>query len=118
MRNDIYTNLENYINTQERPVRFTQTYELVPNFLPCVYFRESHYVTAHEIPFGSGVEDSTVYLNVYSVTNPDGIVKDIETRMASLGYIERECMLVDNADPTIERVSMTFNRVIARGEMI
>lgn len=118
MRNDVYTSLEEYINTQARPVRFSQAYELVPNFLPCVYFRESHSVVTHDLPFGGEVEDSTVYLEVYSINDPDGIVKDIETHMSSLGYIERECLLIDNADPTIERVSMTFNRVIARGDMI
>ena len=118
MRNDVYTALENEINTLARPVRFTQTYELVPPFLPCVYFREAHSVVAHDLPFGGDVENSTVYIEVYSIDNPDGIVKEIETKMALLGYEEQNCELVNNADPTIERVTMTFYRVIGRGDVI
>lgn len=118
MRDDIYTILENEINTTERPVRFSQAYELIPEFLPCVYFRESHSVVAHDISMGGEVESSTVYIQIHSKTNPDEIAKEIETIMPQYGYLERECELIDNADPTIERIVMTFNRVISRGDTV
>lgn len=123
MRNDVYTNLAQNINTQVRPVKFTQTYELVPDFLPCVYFRESHSVIAQDISLeGTPTEDSTVYIEVYAVQNgeptSEDIALEIEALMPLYGYTEQRCEPIDNADPTIERVSMTFNRVISRGDVI
>ena len=106
------------MNTKKRPIRFSQSYELIPQKLPCIYFRESHSIVAHDLPFGGEVEDSTIYIEVYSTTNCEPMVKEIEELMSPIGYNETNCTLVDNADPTIERVSMVFNRVISRGDTI
>ena len=114
-KNQIYTALTNALSG----VYCTQYYEEIPQALPCVYFRESHAPVSANIDLDLADEQlhRFVYIEVYG-SNLDSLVSDIESAMKTLKFTEELCEMIPNYDPTIERVSMRFTRVIGGGDTL
>lgn len=109
-KNQVYT-----IMTQALPntVYCTQYYEIVPKSLPCVYFRASwNPIIRHiNLDYSDIQKRMVVYIEVYG-TNIDSIVSSLETVFKSMYFVEELAEMIPNYDPSIERVSMRFSRVI------
>ncbi len=115
-KNDIYTELVSALGDD---VYCTQYYEVVPQQLPCVYFRESHSPVLRYITLD--MEDEQVrmycYIEVYG-TDIDDIVETIEQTFRGMGFIEELCEMIPNYRPEIERVSMRFQRILTGGNTL
>lgn len=97
----------------------TKYYERITEALPCVYIRESHsplrYAT--NIDFSDKQIRMYFYVEVYGEETEE-IVERVETAMRELFFLEELSEMIPNYDPSIERVSMRFSRVICDGDTL
>lgn len=115
-KNQIYTKLENALPTT---VYCTQFYEVVPKSLPCVYFRASWSpIRRHtNLSYSDNQKRFYCYVEVYG-NNIDSIVATVESAFKGMFFIEELCEMIPNYDPSIERVSMRFQRVITESDVL
>ncbi len=97
----------------------TKYYTRINEALPCIYVRESHsplkYAT--NIDFSDKQMRFYFYVEVFG-EETEGLVDRIETAMREMGFLEELSEMIPNYDPSIERVSMRFSRVICDGDTI
>lgn len=97
----------------------TKYYTRITEALPCIYIRESHsplrYAT--NIDFSDKQIRMYFYVEVYGEETEE-IVERVETAMRELFFLEELSEMIPNYDPSIERVSMRFSRVICDGDTI
>lgn len=118
--NEIFTKLHNELNNGERSIFCTTTHDPLAPDLPCLYYRETHFRPSDHITLGYDDEviDSTVYIELYDTEDLQDLVYEVESVMNSMYYVETSCIQVDNADVSIERYSLTFNRIICGGDSL
>lgn len=116
--NDVFDYLVRAINDED--IYFTCAYENIPESLPCIYFRESHFrPSAHvTLDYTDQQKNSTVYIEVFAEEDIEDIVSAIEQAMNAMYYIEDSCNQIDNADERIERYALSFSRIICEGDTL
>ena len=107
-RNDIFDYIANHVDAY-----CTNYYEVVPKSFPCVYVRFSwnpikRYVN---LDFTDEQIRAYAYIEVYG-QNIDETVAQVESVMKEMYFVEELAEQVQNFDPSLERVSMRFMRVI------
>lgn len=114
-KNEVYTKLTEYLSG----VYCTQYYEPIPKELPCVYFRESHSRIARYVTLEMDDEQLRMicYVEVYG-QEIDEIVEKVEKAFRDMNFIEELNEMIPNYNPTIERVSMRFQRIITGGSTL
>lgn len=112
--NEVFTKLHDALNTDGLSVFCTTTHDPLAPELPCMYYRETHYRPTESITldYDDEVISSTVYIELYDTNDLQELVKVVEDAMNEMHYIETNCIQIDNADPTIERYTLTFTRII------
>lgn len=107
-RDDIFDYIANNVNAY-----CTNYYEVVPKSLPCVYVRFSWNPIRRYINLDFTDEQirAYAYIEVYG-NNIDGTVAEVERVMREMYFVEELAEQVQNYDPSLERVSMRFCRVI------
>ena len=107
-KNQIYDYIECHVTAY-----CTRYYEVVPKSLPCVYIRFSWNPMRRHITLNFDDEQIRcyAYIEVYG-NNIDSTVAEIESVMRAMHFVEELAEDVPNYDPTLERVSMRFCRVL------
>ena len=107
-RNEVF----NYIATKVNAY-CTGYYEVVPKSFPCVYVRFSWNPMRRYIALDFTDEQvrAYAYIEVYG-QNIDATVLEVESVMKEMNFVEELAEQVPNYDPSVERVSMRFCRVI------
>lgn len=97
----------------------TKYYERITEQLPCVYVRESHSPirSATSINLTDDQKRMYFYIEVYG-ENTEEIVETIEATMRGMGFLEELSEMIPNYNPSVERVSMRFQRVICGGDTL
>ena len=97
----------------------TKYYERITEQLPCVYVRESHSPIYSATTIGLTDEQCRMYfyIEVFGEYTEE-IVATIEATMRGMGFLEELSEMIPNYDPSIERVSMRFQRVICGGDTL
>ena len=97
----------------------TKYYNRINENLPCVYFRESHNPVSRYIDkdFANEQMRLVVYIEVFG-RGIDSLVSTIESTFKSMFFIEELSEMIPNYDPSIERISMRFQRIIAGGDTL
>mgnify|MGYP003304703587 CR=1 FL=1 len=97
----------------------TKYYTRITEQLPCVYVRESHAPihAATNIDFSDDQCRMYFYIEVYGEQTEE-IVATIEATMRGMGFLEELSEMIPNYDPSIERVSLRFQRVICGGDTL
>lgn len=113
--NQIYDTLENALGG----IYVTKYYHRINEQLPCVYFRESHSPlrSATTLDYSDEQKRLYCYIEVYG-QEIDSIVETIEATMRGMYFIEELNEMIPNYDPSIERVSMRFQRIITGGDSL
>ena len=113
--NQIYNNIINNLPN----IYVTKYFERITEALPCVYIRESHspIESATNLNFSDKQVRMYLYVEVYG-EETEGIVEQVEAIMRNMGFLEELSEMIPNYDPSIERVSMRFQRVICDGDTI
>ena len=97
----------------------TKYYARINEHLPCVYVRESHspIYAATTLDMTDEQNRMYFYIEVYG-ENTEEIVATIEATMRGMGFLEELSEMIPNYDPSIERVSLRFQRVICGGDTL
>ena len=113
--NQVYDTLEKALDG----VYVTKYYNRIPEQLPCVYFRESHNPVFKYIQFDRNDEQIRLvcYVEVFGY-DIDSIVATVEQTFKQMYFIEELAEMVPNYDPSVERMSMRFQRIIAGGDTL
>ena len=113
--NQIYDTLANALDG----VYTTKYYERIEEQLPCVYFRESHSTirSSVDLSYQHEAVQMYCYIEVYG-NDLDEIVNTIEATMKSMCFIEELNEMIPNYNPSVERISMRFGRVICEGDTL
>lgn len=113
--NQVYDTLVNALPN----VYVTKYYNRINEQLPCVYFRESHNPVFRYIQLNRADQQMrlVVYIEVYG-EGIDEIVQTVEDTFKQMFFIEELCEMIPNYDPSIERVSMRFQRIITGGDTL
>lgn len=113
--NQVYDTLANALDG----VYTTKYYERIEEQLPCVYFRESHSTIRNTVDLDYQNEAVRMYCYIEAYGNSlDEIVTKIEATMKSMFFIEELNEMIPNYNPSIERISMRFTRVICGGDTL
>ena len=100
-------------------VYVTRYYEEINRQLPCVYIRESHspLYAATNLDFSDEQNRVYFYIEIYG-RETDSIAQIIENTMRGMGFLEELSEMIPNYDPSIERISLRFQRVICGGDTL
>ncbi len=107
-KNQVYDYIANHVDAY-----VTGYYEVVPKSFPCVYVRFSWNPMRRHITLDFTDEQvrAYAYIEVYG-QNIDSTVLEVENVMRQMFFVEELAEQVPNYDPSVERVSMRFCRVI------
>ena len=113
--NQIYDTLDTALDG----IYVTKYYNRINEQLPCVYFRESHspLKRATDLDYTDEQIRLYCYIEVYG-HDVDEIVLTIEETMRGMYFIEELNEMIPNYDPSVERVSMRFQRIICGGDTL
>lgn len=114
--NQVYDTLENAL---DGVAYVTKYYARIPEQLPCVYFRESHNPVFKYIQMDRNDDQIRLvcYVEVYGY-DIDSIVQTVEQTFKSMFFIEELAEMIPNYDPSIERMSLRFQRIITGGDTL
>lgn len=117
-KNQVFTRLTEYSDKLSN-VYATQYYEQVPQSLPCLYFRETHSPISRFKDLNCEDEQYKmfVYVELYG-NNLESLCTEVEKAMKSMKFYEDNCQNLPNTTPSIERISMRFQRVITESSTL
>lgn len=97
----------------------TQVYEIVPESLPCVYFRWTSYANSNRVTLDNLDEQErvTVYIEIYAEDETDTLTAQVNSIMKRMGFIKETEQPLKNYDPRIKRMSLRYQRNICGGDI-
>lgn len=126
-RNQIYTYVEEEINTLSRPVYCASILEPIPKSFPACFIVEiNHYPSRSNIELDFNDEQLVRDFEVHTfsarmndaLTEAMDIMGDVETAMKEIGFIETYCGQANNIDPTVVHVVARFTRIFGGEDTI
>lgn len=126
-RNQIYTYVEEEVNTESRPVYCASVLEPIPKSFPACFIVEiNHYPSRSNIELEFKDEQLVRDFEVHTfssrmndaLTEAMNIMEDVETAMREIGFIETYCGQANNIDPTVVHVAARFTRIFGGEDTI
>lgn len=126
-RNQIYTYVEEEINTEYRPVYCASVLEPIPKSFPACFIVEiNHYPSRSNIELDFKDEQLVRDFEVHTfssrmndaLTEAMNIMGDVETAMREIGFIETYCGQANNLDPNVVHVAARFTRIFGGEDTI
>lgn len=126
-RNQIYTYIENEVNTESRPVYCASVLEPVPRSFPACFIVEiNHYPSRRntELDFKDEQLNRDFEVHTFSSRMNDAlseameVMGDAETAMREIGFIETYCGQTGNLDPSVVHVVARFTRIFGGEDTI
>ena len=126
-RNQIYTHVEEEVNTESRPVYCASILEPIPKSFPACFIVEiNHYPSRSNIELDFNDEQLVRDFEVHAfssrmndaLTEAMDIMGDVETAMREIGFIETYCGQANNLDPNVVHVAARFTRIFGGEDTI
>lgn len=126
-RNQIYTYVEDEVNTEYRPVYCASVLEPIPKSFPACFIVEiNHYPSRSNIELDFKDEQLVRDFEVHTfssrmndaLTEAMDIMGDVETAMREIGFIETYCGQANNIDPNVVHVAARFTRIFGGEDTI
>lgn len=126
-RNQIYTYVEEEVNTESHPVYCASVLEPIPKSFPACFIVEiNHYPSRSNIELDFNDEQLVRDFEVHTfssrmndaLTEAMDIMEDVETAMREIGFIETYCGQANNIDPNVVHVAARFTRIFGGEDTI
>ena len=126
-RNQIYTYVEEEVNTESRPVYCASVLEPIPKSFPACFIVEiNHYPSRSNIELDFNDKQLVRDFEVHTfssrmndaLTEVMDIMGDVETAMREIGFIETYCGQANNLDPNVVHVAARFTRIFGGEDTI